>query len=159
MERISVEELAKHFKVTIARARAAQDDIGFMYRERSDAALVCRNCGDPAMTKSDLAAEIIKILVREIYFDEREESYYYGDAVPQIMDLFAGQPQTSQEPVAWKYDWRMKMFAYGDEDGWVTTVSFKQPKEDHRNGYRNVTPLYIASDTALPNKDQEKING
>jgi hypothetical protein len=34
-ERVSVERLAKHFLVSVSQAQSAQDDIGFMYRERA----------------------------------------------------------------------------------------------------------------------------
>jgi hypothetical protein len=37
LERLSVEKLAKHFRVSVEQAKAAQDDIGFMYRELASA--------------------------------------------------------------------------------------------------------------------------
>jgi hypothetical protein len=35
MERLSIEKLAKHFRVSIEQAKYAQDEIGFMYRQRA----------------------------------------------------------------------------------------------------------------------------
>ena len=61
--------------------------------------------------------------------------------VDQLRTPPAGVAPTQQEPVAWRYDWRMKMFAYDDDSGWTTTLGFKEPKGDHRNEYRNVVPL------------------
>ena len=50
-----------------------------------------------------------------------------------------------REPVAFRYDWRLRMFTTnGDDSDWVTTVGFKKPKDDHRNEYRNIVSLYAA---------------
>jgi|GEM_PF-5815009 len=35
MDRLSIEKLAKHFRVSSEQARKAQDEIGFMYRQRA----------------------------------------------------------------------------------------------------------------------------
>jgi hypothetical protein len=114
--------------------------------------LPCPFCGNSAIMdihhENDDGTGIIEFAVVRCSYCRTSKERPSPTAAAEVWNTRA-QLQRSQEPVAWKYDWRMKMFAYDDEDGWVTTVSFKQPKEDHRNGYRNVTPLCAASDTAL----------
>jgi len=79
--------------------------------------------------------------------DFQQSEFLQGSIAAAIES--AGHAPCSKEPIAWRYDWRLSMFSDGPDDGWVTTIGFKEPVEDQRTGYHNVTPLYAAlSDTS-----------